>query len=115
MHSLLNINGVEFPTPEGSFEIKYEDMTNEYKGENGKKTVEIIRENVASISVSYNGMTEEKLNDLHAVLSAVNTVIFYKKGIKATSQMKLSSVSTPKKYYKNGLSVWGMSFSLEEL
>ena len=115
MHSLLIINGVEFPTPEGSLEIKYADMTNEYQGENGKKTVEIIREDVVSISVSYNGMTEEKLNALHTVLKTVSTVIFYKKGIKTTSQMKLSSVSTPKKYYKNGLSVWGMSFSLEEL
>lgn len=115
MHSLLTINGVDFPTPEGSYDIKYSAVTNEYEGENGEKTVEIIRENVATISVSYNGMTEEQLNDLHAVLTTVCTVVFYKKGVKTTAKMKLSEVSTPKKYYRHGLSVWGMSFSLEEL
>lgn len=115
MHSLLTINGVDFPTPEGSYDVKYSNITNEYEGENGEKTVEIIRENVVSISVSYNGMTEEQLNTLHTALTTVCTVAFYKKGVKTTAKMKLSDVSTPKKYYKHGLSVWGMSFSLEEL
>ena len=115
MHSLLIINDVEFPTPEGSFEIKYKDKTNVYEGEDGKRTIEIIRKDIASISVSYNGMTEEKLNTLQAALTTVSAVTFYKKGVETTAEMKLSEVSTPKKYYKNGLSVWGMSFSLEEL
>ena len=115
MHSLLTINGVDFSTPEGSYDVKYSSTTNEYEGENGKKTVEIIREDVVSISVSYNGMTEEQLNILHTALTTVCTVVFYKKGVKTTAKMKLSDVSTPKKYYKHGLSVWGMSFSLEEL
>ncbi len=115
MHSLLIINGVEFPTPEGSFDIKYKNITNEYEGEDGKKTVEIIRENVATISIGYNGMAEEQMKSLHAALTAVNTVVFYKKGVKTNAEMKLSDVSTPKKYYRHGLSVWGMSFGLEEL
>lgn len=115
MHSLIIINGVEFPTPEGSFDIRYKSVMNEHEGEDGKKTVEIIREDVATISIRYNGMTEERLKDLHSALAPVNTVVFYKKGAETTAEMKLSDVSTPKKYYKNGLSVWGMSFSLEEL
>lgn len=115
MHSLIIINGVEFPTPEGSFDIKYKSVTNEYEGEDGEKTVEIIREDVATISIGYNGMEEEQLNTLHSALKTVNTVVFWKKGTKTTSKMKLSDVSTPKKHYRHGLSVWGMSFSLEEL
>lgn len=115
MHNLITINGVEFPTPEGSYELKYKNVTNEYTGEDGNKTVEIIREDVTSISIGYNGMPEDRLNALHSALKPVNTVIFYKRGIKTTTQMKLSDVSTPKKYYRGGLSVWGMSFSLEEL
>lgn len=115
MHSLLIINGVEFPTPEGSFDIKYKNVINEYEGEDGKKTVEIIRENITTIAIGYNGMEEERLKVLHSALKTVNTVIFYKKGTQTTAKMKLSDVSTPKKYYGRGLSVWGMSFSLEEL
>lgn len=115
MHNLITINGVEFPTPEGSFDIKYEDKTNIHEGENGKKTVEIIRKDIASISVSYNGLKEEELNRLHAALDTVNKVTFYKKGVETTADMRLSSVSTPKKYFKGGITVWGMSFSLEEL
>lgn len=115
MRNLIIINGMEFPTPEGSFDIKYKDKTNEYEGEDGKKTVEIIRKDVTTISVSYNGMTEEKLNELLKTLDTVCAVTFLKKGVETTVDMKLSDVSTPKKYFKNGLSVWGMSFSLEEL
>lgn len=115
MHSLLVINGVEFPTPEGSFDIKYKSVINENEGEDGKKTVEIIREDVVTISIRYNGMTEERLNSLFSALTIVNTVVFFKKGAQTTAEMKLSDVSTPKKYHENGLSVWGMSFSLEEL
>lgn len=115
MHNLLVINGTEFPTPEGSFDVKYKDTTNEYRGENGKKTVEIIRRDVCSISVTYNGLEEDRANMLHSALSTVNEVTFCKKGTMVTVEMKLSDVSVPKKYYKNGLSVWGMSFSLEEL
>ena len=115
MLSLLIINDVEFPTPEGSFDIKYKSVTNEHEGEDGKKTVEIIREDVATISVGYSGMNEERLNVLHSALKTVNTVIFYKKGVRTTAKMKLSDVSTTKKYYRHGLSVWGMSFGLEEL
>lgn len=114
MHSLLVINGVEFPTPE-SLDIKYKSVVNEHTGEDGKKTVEIIREDVVTISVGYKGMTEERLKVLHSVLTTINTVVFYKKGVEATAEMKLSDVSTPKKHYGHGLSVWGMSFSLEEL
>lgn len=115
MHNLLVVNGTVFPTPEGSFDVKYKDITNEYSGENGKKTVEIIRKNLCSISVTYNGLEEDRANMLHNVLDTVNEVAFYKKGVLVTVQMKLSDVSKPKKYYQNGLSVWGMSFSLEEL
>lgn len=115
MHNLLVINGIEFPIPEGSFDVKYKDITNEYSGENGKKTVEIIRKDVCSISVTYNGLEEGRANMLHGVLSTVNEVTFWKKGVMVTVEMKLSDVSVPKKYYRNGLSVWGMSFSLEEL
>lgn len=115
MHSLLVINGVEFPTPEGSLDIKYKSVVNEHTGEDGKKTVEIIREDVVTISVGYKGMTEERLKALHSVLKTINRVMFYKKGVEATAEMKLSDVSTPKKHYGHGLSIWGMSFSLEEL
>ena len=115
MYNLLVINGVEFPTPEGSFEVKYKNITNEYEGESGQKTIEVIREDVASISVSYNGLLRSEVDTLHDALAIVNTVKFYKKGVETQVSMKLTNVSTPKKYHKNNLSVWGMSFGLEEL
>lgn len=115
MHDLLVVNGVTFPIPEGSLDIKYSNRINEYEGEDGSITVEIIRENIASISVSYNGLLETQLNLLLGALKTVNEVTFYKKGTEVTCFMKATDISTPEKYYKHSISVWGFSFGLQEL
>lgn len=115
MHNLLVINGVAFPTPEGSFDIKYKDILNEYTSESGKTVVEIIREDVATISVSYKGLLESKKNELASILHIVNSVTFFKMGLEYTASMKMSDLSEQKKYFRNSLSVWSLSFKLEEL
>ena len=53
MLKLLTINDIEIPDPEGSLSIKKNDKYNEYEGEDGVKTIEVIREDFISGSVAY--------------------------------------------------------------
>lgn len=115
MYDLLKINGKAFPVPKGGFDIAYNDVTNDYSSEDGRTVVEIIREGVATVTVSYSGLTEETSASLKAALKTVNTVEYLKFGSPCTAQMKLSNLKTSKVYYKNGVSVWTLSFELKEL
>lgn len=115
MSDLLKINGTTFPAPAGSFDVSYSDITNDYDSEDGWTVIEVIREGVATISVSYSALKEEKLRELKAVLKTVNTVDFFKFGSICTAQMRLSNLKTSKVHYKHGVSVWSMSFELKEL
>lgn len=113
--SKLIINGVDFPDPEGSFDVTYSDEVNEYDAENGKKTIEIIRKDVAKIDVGYNGIPEEQLNVLIAAINTSNNVSFYSNGKMRTAIMMCKEKKTPKKYIGNGQFMRGLSFTLEEL
>lgn len=115
MSSILAINGMSFPVPEGSFDITYKDKVNEYNAENGVKKVEIIRKGIATIAVSYNGIPEAQLNVLISKIDTINTVKFDKNGEQYTTTMKCIEKKTPKKYYRNGIYMKGLSFTLEEL
>lgn len=119
MEDLLVINDVTFPEMEGAYEIDYTDKKNDYESESGESTVEIIRENICIINVKYNGLLEAKLRELMNAVSVVNTVKFYdpRTGKVETKTMKTgdSRMKTSKKYYRDGLSVWSLSFNLEEM
>ncbi len=117
MHKLLEINGVVLPDPEGSFSLASEDKYNEYEGENGVKTVEVIRENIISGSVSYKGLAEDKLKEIVDAVSLVSSVKVYDPCIKAVKEItaKITGVKYDKKFYKNDVSVWSLSFKIEEL
>lgn len=115
MSDLLKINGISFPTPGGGFDVSYSDITNDYDSEDGRTVIEVIREGVATISVSYSALKEERLRELKAALRTVNTVDFLKFGSTCTAQMRLSNVKTSKVHYKHDVSVWSMSFELKEL
>lgn len=115
MYNLLQINGTDFPTPEGSFSITYEDKTNDYESDDGQTTVEVIRADVAKISVSYKGLPEAKVVSLLAQLKTVSTVLFLRRGTLQGTQMKVSNVKTDKVWYKNGVSAWALSFDLQEI
>lgn len=115
MSDFLTINGVDFPIPEGSFDITYKDKVNEYEAESGKKTVEIIRPDLTTISVTYNGIPEKQLNVLIEKIKIINQVAFNKNGEKTTILMKCISKKIPKKYIGKGIYMKGLSFTLEEL
>lgn len=119
MDELLKINNVIFPEIEGGYDISYEDKTNEYESESGETTVEVIRQKVCNISVKYNGLLESKLKELVSAIHVVNTVVYYNPttGTVETKTMKADSnrINISKEYYKNGLSVWSLSFSLGEM
>lgn len=115
MYDLLKINNVTFPLPEGGFDISYEDITNDYEADDGKKVVEVIRSDVAKISVSYNGLLEAKVNTLIAALQTVSTVAFLRKGTVQSCKMKVSNIKTAKVWYKNNISAWSLSFDLQEI
>lgn len=119
MNNLLKINNIVFPEAEGGYDLSYSDKVNDYESESGEETVEIIRRNVISINVSYTGLLEQKLRELCAAIQVVNTVTFYDPlaGDLVTKTMKTdtSRISISKIHYKNDLSVWSLSFSLEEM
>lgn len=119
MNNLLKINTVTFPEAEGGYDLSYSDKVNGYESESGEKTVEIIRRNVVSISVSYNGLLEQKLRELCAAIQTVNTVTFYDplagNVVTKTMQADTNRISISKVHYKDDLSIWSLSFSLEEM
>lgn len=115
MYDLLTINGVVFPTPEGSFVISKEDITQDYTSDAGTTVIEIIREGVFSIDVSYNGLIEHKMDALCRKLSTVNTVIFTYDGFQHIKQMKLEGLQKTKVAFRHGVSVWALRFNLKEL
>lgn len=116
MTDILKINGVTFPLP-ASFDISLEDKTNEFEAENGTRTIEIIREGIVSINVSYGGLIATKLHTLKAALTKVSTVIYYDATANAavTKTMEVRNIKTAKQYYKNDISVFSLSFELKEL
>ena len=117
MHDLLIIGDTTFPIPEGNFTLSLSDVTNEYESETGETTVEILRRNVATIQVSYNGLLEDRKNELLNALSTVVTATFYKRGEEVTAQMRVSGISESKVFFKanNDVAVWSLTFKLEEL
>ena len=115
MYNLLTINNTIFPTPEGSFVISKDDITQDHESDAGTTVIEIIREGVFSIDVSYNGLLEANMDALTSKLSTVNTVIFTYEGSQHSKQMKLEGLQKTKVAFRHGVSVWALSFSLKEL
>lgn len=117
MLKLLTINDIEIPDPEGSLSIKKDDKYNEYEGEDGVKTIEVIRENIISGNVSYKGLTADQVTKIVEAIKLVSAVKIYDPGINETRDIKalIKDVKYDKKCYKNGVSVWSLSFTVEEL
>lgn len=115
MYDLLTINGAVFPTPEGSFVISKEDITQDHESDAGTTVIEVIREGVFSIGVAYNGLIEANMDALCRKLYTVNTVIFTYDGFQHIKQMKLEGLQKTKVAFRHGVSVWALSFSLKEL
>lgn len=117
MYKIITANGVEFKDPEGSFNLTKEDKFNEYEGEDGHRTIEIVREDLISASVSYKGLTVTQLQTMCQALSTVTTFLLYDA---MTDQQKtvvasVKSLKVGKVYHKNDLSVWSLSFDIDEL
>lgn len=117
MLKLLEINGISLPDPEKAFSISKEDKYNEYEGENGERTIEIIREDIISGKVSYKGLPAEKMAEIEKAITLVSTVKIYDPGKNAVKEItaKITGVNSEKKFYRNNVSVWSLSFNIEEL
>lgn len=117
MYKLLKINGVELPDPEGEFTINKKDKFNEYKTEDGKTTVEVIRQGIFSLSAKYNGLAEETVKTISGAIKLVSTVEVFDPDLGQTKEIKalVTDVKTKKVWYRYGLSVWSLSFSVDEL
>lgn len=118
MEKLLVVNGIVFPET-GNYNVSVSDKVNEYESESGSITVEIIRENIYKIDVSYGALPQDVFKRLSEAVGAVNEVTFYDP-IKASVQKRTmkadkSRIKTAKQYYKNDISVWSLSFALEEM
>lgn len=117
MYKILSANGVEFTDPEGSFTLSKNDDVNEYKGEDGHCTIEIIRQNVISASVSYNALTVEQLKIMSEALTTVTTFTLYDPLTDSQVEIrcKVSSVKVQKVHHRHDVSVWSLSFNIDEL
>lgn len=117
MRKLLKINNVEIPDTEGEFAIDKSDKYNEYEAEDGSVIVEPIRQGVLSLSVSYNGLFEPDLLAIVGAIRLVSTVELYNPmtGTAETITAKITGVQTSKRVYKYGISVWSLSFQIDQL
>ena len=117
MFKLLTINGVPLPKPEGDFTITKKDKYNEYEGEDGSSTVEVIRQGILSLSVSYNYITEQHLKTITDAIRLVSQVEVYDPALRTTRTLtaKITNLKNKMLYYKNDISVWTLSFNLDEL
>lgn len=116
LYDLLKINNVTFPKP-AKFDISLEDKTNEFNAENGTRTIEVIRENIASINVGYDSLTAATYQTARAALAKVSQVQYYNPATQTlrTVQMEVSNIASSKNYHDNNISTWSLSFNLREL
>lgn len=117
MYKLLTINGYQLPDPEGSYSLNIDADVNEYKTEDGSRYIEVIRERVASSSVSFKGLTAEQVETICSKITTVSTVKIYDATLDTAREIEayISKVKTDKVTHRNGLSVWKLSFNIEEL
>ena len=117
MYKLLKINTVELPNAEGDFSIHKKDKFNEYETEDGKTTVEVVRQGIISLSVSFNGLTETMVKRICDAITLVSTVEIFDPVIGKTKEIraKVTDIKTKKIFYKNNLSIWSLSFNVDEL
>lgn len=117
MYKLLSVNGVSLPQPEGDYTLSKNDKYNEYEGEDGTTTVEVIRQGIISLAVSYNHVTEKHLKEIMDAIKLVSSVEVFdptqQKVRKITA--KITGIKTKMFYYKNGISVWTLAFNVDEL
>lgn len=117
MYKLLKINTVELPDAEGDFTIHKKDKFNEYETEDGRTTVEVVRQGIISLSVSFNGLTEVMVKTICDAITLVSTVEVFDPALGQTKEItaKVTDVKTKKVWFKNNVSVWSLSFSVDEL
>lgn len=117
MYKIITANGVEFTDPEGDFTLSKTDDVNEYKGEDGHCIVEIIRQNVISASVSYNALTVEQLKTMYEALTTVTNFKLYDAMTDSVVDVtaRVSSVQVKKVHHRHEVSVWSLSFNIDEL
>ena len=117
MYKIITANGIEFTDPEGDFTLSKNDEVNEYKGEDGRRTIEIIRQNVISASVSYKALTVEQLKTMSEALTTVTTFVLYDPFTDSQVLINawVSSVKVQKVHHRDNVSVWSLSFNIDEL
>lgn len=117
MYKLLSINGVSLPQPEGEYTISKNDKYNEYEGEDGTTTVEVIRQGIISLAVSYNYVTEKHLKEITDAINLVSMVELFDPTQQKVRKIsaKITGIKTKMFYYKNGISVWTLAFNVDEL
>lgn len=117
MYKLLSVNGTNLRDPDGSYNLSKKDIINEYEGEDGRKTLEVIRQNVISGNVTYKGLTSSMMKIIVSSLSTVTNFVLYDPTKDATVEIeaKVSNIKTSKVHHKNNLSVWTLSFDIDEL
>jgi hypothetical protein len=117
VYKIITANGVDFVNPEGDFTLSKTDDVNEYKGEDGHCIVEIIRQNVISASVSYNALTVEQLKTMSEALTTVTNFKLYDAMTDSVIDVtaRVSSVQVKKVHHRHKVSVWSLSFKIDEL
>ena len=117
MFKLLKINTVELPDAEGDFTINKHDKFNEYETEDGKTTVETIRQGIVSLSVSFNGLTETMVKTICDAITLVSTVEVFDPALGQPKEItaKITGVKTTKIWFRNNVSIWSLSFNVDEL
>lgn len=118
MMQLVTINGVSFPNPDkGSVSVDIKDEYNSYSTEDGGKVIEEIKTGKIDASVSYRGLTAEDIVTLSNAITLVSTVVLYNPYTNASKTITAKVTDKKAKIiaYYNNVSLWSLSFSIEEL
>lgn len=117
MYDLIKLNNYTMPEM-GGFTLSEDSIKNIFEADSGKRTIEIVKSGIHSISCKYDGLMEATVNSICEILAnGTVTAVFHNplNNTQTTKNMEVSGVSTSKNHYKNDLSNWSLSFDLDDL
>ena len=116
---LLKVDNMIIKNP-SSYDMSYSDVDgNNYTSETGVHNRDLVRANVASISVSWNRLTLSELSELMQKLTGkvkytLTYLDFYSGEFKTGSFRSSSAQGKAKKIYSLGNGLYSLSLSFEE-
>lgn len=115
---LVTINNVALPNPDkGTVSVDEVDVFNAYSTEDGGQVIEQIRVGKIKANVSYKGLTAEDIATINSAITLVSDVVIYNPHTNASKTITARVTNKKAKIiaYYNNISLWSLSFDIEEI